>query len=104
MFWRKKNAEKPEEKKLSPKEVITNKIDQLTSGQTLSYRLPETYGGGLAVVELNAQYPQKGKRYVMSTEELIDNKPSGKRRRLWDSDKPKELAAWIIDRNGVLFS
>lgn len=103
MFWGKKSTE-PREKKLSPKEVIINKIEQLTPGQALCYKLPETYGGGLAVVELNPQYPQKGKRYVMSTEELVDNKPSGKRRRLWDSDKPKDLAAWIIDRNGVLFS
>lgn len=103
MFWKKKN-DKPREKKLSPKEVIINKIEQLIPGQALCYKLPETYGGGLAAVELNPQYPQKGKRYVMSTEELVDNKPSGKRRRLWDSDKPKGLAAWIIDRNGVLFS
>jgi len=103
MFWRKK-SEEPREKKISPKEAIINKIEQLTPGQALRYKLPETYGGGLAVIELNPQYPQKGKRYFMSTEELIDNKPSGKKRRLWDSDKPKELAAWIIDRNGVLSS
>lgn len=104
MFWRKKNAEKPKEKKLSPNEVVINKIEQLTSGQALSYRLPETYGGGLAVVELNPQYPKKGKKYIMSTEELVVNKPSGKRRRLWDSDKPKDMAAWILDRNGALFT
>ncbi|GAI59065.1 unnamed protein product [marine sediment metagenome] len=102
MFWKKKPAAgEPKAKEPSPKEVITQ-IEQLTLGQALSYRLLETYGGGLAVIELNPQYPKKGRKYILSLEELVDGKPAGKRHRLWDSDKPKDLAGWILDQNGEL--
>jgi len=111
MFWRKKQTEtkvteaKPKKvKKLSPREIIGNQIEQLGLGQSLSYRLPETYGGGLAVVELNPEYPGKGKKYVLKTDKIVEGKPAGKRSRLWDSDKPKDIAGWILDRNGELFS
>ncbi len=103
MFWKKK-TEEPKEKKLSPKEIMMNQIEQLVPGQALSYKLPQTFGGGLAVVELNPRYPEKGKKYAMCTEELADNNPTGKRMPIWYSDKPKELATWILDRNGVPFS
>jgi hypothetical protein len=79
-------------KKLSPNEVIANQIGQLDPGQSLSYRLPETFGGGLAVVELNTEYPGKGKKYVLSTDKIVEGKPAGKRSRIWDSDKPKDIA------------
>lgn len=104
MFWKRKKTEEAREKKLSPKEVITNEIEQLTPGQARSYSLTETFGGGLVVVELNPRYPEEGKKYIVSTEELVDNKPSGKRRRLFDSNKPKDVASWILDRNGTPFS
>ena len=111
MFWKKKQTEakpvepKPQKaKKLSPKEIMMNQIEQLGAGQSLSYRLPETFGGGLAVVELNPQYPGRGKKYVLSTDAIVEGKPAGKRSRLWDSDKPKDLAGWILERNGELFS
>ena len=104
MFWKKKPAAgEPKAKEPSPKEIITNQIEQLTLGQALSYRLPETYGGGLAVIELNPQYPKKGqKKYILSLEELVNGKPTGKRRRFVDSTKPKELAGWLLDRSGEL--
>ena len=115
MFWKKKEAAvkpteakaeppKSKEKKLSPKDIIVSKIEQLSLEQTISYRLPETYGGGLVVVELNPEYPAKGRMYILSTEKIAGGKPIVKRGRLWDSDKPKDIASWIIDRGGELFS
>ena len=111
MFWKKKPATeakateaKPKVKKLSPKEIMSNQFEQLGPGQCLSYRLPETYGGGLAVVELNPQYPTKGRMYIVSTEKIVGDKPAGQRSRLWDSNKAKDVAGWIIDRGGELFS
>jgi hypothetical protein len=107
MFWKKKPAAeeqlKPKAKKLSPREIIAERIKQLAPGQTISYRLPETYGGELAVVEPNPQYPTKGRMYILSTEKIVDGKPGGQRSRLWDSNKPKDIAGWIIDRGGELF-
>jgi len=102
MFWKKKAAE-PKVKKLSPKEIMVNQVEQLAPGQALSYRLPETYGGGLVIVELNPQYPSKGKKYELSTEKLVDGKPAGERRHLFDYDKPKDIVSWILERNGELF-
>ena len=85
MFWRRKRAQakaeppKPKAKKLSPKDTIENQSEQLGPGQTVSYRPLETYGGSLAVVELNPRYPGKGRRYILSTEEIVNGKPAGKR-------------------------
>jgi len=121
MFWKKKQpvatalegkaqetkveAQEPQKaKKLSPKEIIIDRIEQLAAGETVSYRLAEARGGGLAVVELNPQYPEKGKKYFLSLEKIVDGKPAGTRSRLWDSNKPKELAGWIIERGGELYS
>jgi len=114
MFWKKKEAAvkpteakaeppKAKEKKLSPKDIIVRKIEQLSPEQTISYRLPETYGGGLVIVELNPEYPAKGRKYILSTEKIASGKPTGQRSRLWDSNKPKDMAGWIIDRGGELF-
>ena len=103
MFWKKRQQE-PKAKKLSPKEIMSNQIEQLSPGQTLSYRLPETYGGGLVIVELNPQYPKKGRKYVLSTEKLVDGKPAGERCHFLDYDKPKDLSNWVLERQGKLFS
>ena len=121
MFWKKKRAEaapptaepaeakakvpkKPKAKELSPKGIIINQIEQLGPGQSVRYRLPDTFGDGLAVVELNPQYPKKGKKYIVSTEKLVDDKPAGHRSRLWDSNNAKDVAGWIMERKGDLFS
>ncbi len=102
MFWKKTT-----EKKQSPKEILISKIEQLSGGQGIRYRLPETYGGGLAVLGLNPEYdpaqPKKGKKYVMAIETLVNDKPSGKKRVLWDTAKPKDLANWVFERNGELY-
>lgn len=121
MFWKRKQpatistkakpqatraeAQKPQRaRKLSPKEIFANQIEQLKPGQSLSYRLPKIYGGDLAIVELNSRYPEKGKKYTMSMEALVDGKPGGEKTRLWDNDNPKAMATWIVDRQGELFS
>ena len=115
MFWRKKPAEakpaevkaelkKPKEKKLSPSDILVKQIEQLGPEQSISYRLPETFGGGLVVVELNPQYPKKGRKYILNTEKIVDGKPAGRRSHLWDSNKTGDIARWILDRMGEPFS
>ncbi|MDD5127543.1 MAG: hypothetical protein PHR43_05565 [Dehalococcoidales bacterium] len=91
------------EKKASPREELRLKIEALASDGAISYALPDTFGGGLAVVHLNPDYPNKGKKFVMSLESLENGKPSGKRRYLWDSNKAKDLADWVMDRLGKPF-
>ena len=99
MFWRKGGGEK----KLSPKDIMEKEIEQLVPGQLLSYNHPETFGGNLTVVQLNPQYPEKGKKYIISKEGLVDNKPDSKIMYIFDSEKPKEIASWVLDRLGTRF-
>lgn len=59
------------------------------------------YGGplgrGAAVVELNPNYGKKGKKYIVSTANVIGIEPSGNRQKLMESDKPKDIAKWVKD-------
>ena len=53
-------------------------------------------GMGAAVVELNPNYPgKKQKRYNVYIADVVEMQPVGKGQKLWDSDKPKEIARWI---------
>ena len=88
---------KPKAKKLSPKEIIINEIEQLAPEQELKYFLPSTYGDRVYIVELNPEYPKKGKQYIMSTQRVADGKLAGEKTRSWDSDKTKAIASWILD-------
>jgi hypothetical protein len=52
-------------------------------------------GRGAAIVELNPDYPTKGKKYIVYTANVVGMEPVGKRHKLYDSNKPKEIAEWI---------
>jgi hypothetical protein len=55
-------------------------------------------GMGAAVIELNPNYPgKKQKRYIIYVADVIDMQPVGKGQKLFDSDKPKEIARWVKD-------
>ena len=100
MFWKKKGGEK----KLSPKDIVINQIDALTPGQCAMYKLPEIYWtglGGFIVIERNAQQTEKSKPVVAFTDEIKEGKPVGKKKRLWEFNQAREMASWIIERNGI---
>ena len=94
---------KAKAKKLAPYMALASQIEQLVPGQTLRYRIPETWGGNFITVELNPQYPQKGRKYILSIENAVHGMPSGKKTIMYDSDNPIEIATSILDRNGELF-
>jgi hypothetical protein len=53
-------------------------------------------GMGAAVIELNPNYPgKKQKKYIVYTADVIDMQPVGKGNKLFDSDKPKDIARWV---------
>lgn len=112
MFGRKKEEGKVKIKEPSPTELkkrrIAEEIEKLSPRQTLIYRLPELYWSSFAgffIVEANPDYPQKGKRFLMSTDMAVEGgKPAGKKRHLWESDKPQQVADWVGDRDGDLYS
>jgi len=96
---------KAKAKKLAPYMSLANQIEQITPGQTLRYKIPEPekWGCGFLTVELNPQYPQKGRKYILSTENIVHGMPGGKKSIMYDSDKSIEIANSIHDRNGELF-
>lgn len=104
-----KATESKPQKKLPPKEIIMNQVEQLGPGQSLTYQLGKYLWEGFAafaIVELNPEYPAKGKgkKYILSTDKIVEGKPAGKRARFWDADKPKDIAGWLLERQGELFS
>jgi len=70
---------------------IMQKMEQLTEEQALKFRIPQTFGGGIAVIELNQN---KGKKYLLKLGKDENVSPYS------DSDKPKDLAKWVADRMG----
>ncbi|MFC1934618.1 hypothetical protein ACFLXX_05700 [Chloroflexota bacterium] len=87
--------------KLTQREIIAD-IEKLGQGEVLSYRLSETYGGQLAVVEFNTMYPWKGRKYILSTQTLINGKPVGEKTLVMESDEAKDIAAWVSHHRGLL--
>lgn len=78
--------------KMDWKEIV-QKMEQLNEGQALKFRIPQTFGGGIAVIELNQN---KGKKYLLKLGK--DENVSS----YFDSDKPKDLAQWVAERMGEL--
>jgi parvulin-like peptidyl-prolyl isomerase len=76
--------------KLGWKEIM-EQIEQLNDGQTLKFKIPQTFGGGFAVIELNQN---KGKKFLLKLGKDENATPYS------DSDKPKDLAKWVADRQG----
>ncbi|MFH0914741.1 MAG: hypothetical protein V1849_05605 [Chloroflexota bacterium] len=90
------------ETKLFTQAEIQQKIEGLTEpGSTVFFYQARgaAHGGplgmGAAVVELNPNYPgKKQKRYIVSQADVVDLQPVGKGQRLFDSNKPKDIASW----------
>ncbi len=100
MFGKKKDNQ-PKVKVLTPREILTDKIEaeieSLTAGQALIYQLPKVYNAAscFQMVELNPTFPEKGKKYLMYTDGIVDDRPAGKKKLLMDSNKALVAAEWI---------
>ncbi len=82
---------------------IASEVEQLTPGQSLIYKLPEFYWDGFAaflIAEPNPTYPQKGKKYCMYTDKIADGKLAGRKVNMGQTDKSKQIAEWMADRDG----
>jgi hypothetical protein len=105
-----KHVELEEKKKVEwltsflTRDEIQKKIETLTEpGSTLSFYVNAgsasggPLGKGAAVVELNRQVEgKKSKKYSINFADIIDNKPV-LMAKAFDSDKSKDIAAWISD-------
>ena len=53
-------------------------------------------GTGAAIIEFNPNYPgKKQNKYNVYVADVIDMQPADKGNKLFDSDKPKQLASWV---------
>jgi hypothetical protein len=85
---------------------IRQKIEALSQpGSTVFFYLARgsNHGGplgmGASVIELNPSYAEKkGKKYNIYLTDVVDMQPVGKGNRLFDSNKPKDIASWV--KNG----
>ena len=77
--------------KLSREEIM-ERMGKLKDVETLKFTIPEIFGGGIAIIGLN---PEKGgKKYLLRLGNEGNENP------YWDTNKAKELAKWVADRQG----
>ena len=81
--------------KLERQEII-QQMEQLKEGDVIRFTIPEIFGGGVAVVGLNSE--KRGKRYLLK----VGNHGAGAESAnpYWLSDKAKDIAKWVADRQG----
>jgi hypothetical protein len=54
-------------------------------------------GRGCAIVDLNPEFPAKSnKKYIISTDDVLNMQPVGRKVKLWDSQKAKDVASWLM--------
>jgi hypothetical protein len=54
-------------------------------------------GRGAAIIEINANASEKkDKKYIIYTANVIGKEPAGNKQKLFASNKPKEIANWVI--------
>jgi hypothetical protein len=79
--------------KLSREEII-ERMGKLKDEEKLKFTVPEIFGGGIAIIGFN---PEKGgKKYLLRLGEEGNETP------YWPTNKAKELAKWVADRQGDL--
>jgi hypothetical protein len=80
-------------------EEIMEQMEQFKKGEALKFTIPEIFGGGIAIVTLNPDYPGEGKKkYLLQLGD--DEKQAAEGNPYWATDKPKDLAKWVADRLG----
>ncbi|MEW6668118.1 MAG: hypothetical protein AB1512_23135 [Thermodesulfobacteriota bacterium] len=81
------------------KDAIVAGMEKLQKEQELSFTIPETFGGGVAIIQLN---PDAGKRYILKVAKDLDAARGSAP--YWSHDKAKHIAKWVADRLGSLTS
>jgi hypothetical protein len=83
---------------MTKKEIIP-KLEQLTNGVQLKFKLHQTFGGGYAIAGLNPKFPDKGeKKYLLRWDDNLEM--TGITKLSFTSDKAKAVASWVADRLG----
>jgi len=88
------------------KKEIQQKIEELSQpGSQVFFYLSASpasggpLGRGAASVEVNPDYPGKGKKYTVLAVAVEGAEPTGKGLKMFDSNNPKDIAGWIKERH-----
>ena len=81
---------------------IAVRIEQLNNSQSLRFSIHETFGGGIAIIELNPKYPAKKEKKYWLKWGKSEERARGAADPHWATDKSKNLAKWVADRVGEL--
>jgi hypothetical protein len=88
------------------KDEIRKKIEELSQpGSKVFFYLSASpasggpLGRGAALVEVNPDYPGKGKKYIVSAVSVEGAEPTSKGLKMFDSNNPKDIAGWIKERH-----
>jgi len=111
MFWKRKkdkepkesnNVKEPKAERLSPKESMERKIKQIGTAQSLTYPLSKSYGNGsmMAIVELNSDTSENAKKYILSVDTCVGDKPCGGKTSIMKSNDHDDIVNWIWKRKG----
>ncbi len=108
MFWKKDKpgaavaagTEAQKAKKASPKDLLAEQINAVQPGKEITYRLGEIYVKPYITIVRNAE----GKKFtVLQDGKDASGKPSGNRGKFWDTNEAREIAGWIIERDGSIY-
>ena len=85
------------------KKDIVQMMERLEGDKFLIFRLHQTFGGGYALIERNPEHEgKKGKKYFLRWGK--DESQTRTAKPLWETDKSKNLAGWVVGRLGELIS
>ncbi len=91
-------------KAVSDKEAITAQISRLGDYSAIHYVSEGWPGPFLIIVEINQDYPKKGKKYTISFDDLTDGCPAGNKLFIAQSNRPAQIARWLLGRKATLYS
>ena len=91
-------------RRISDKETVASQISQLGDYTALNYLCTGYSESFLIVVELNPEYPGKGKKYIVNFDDIADCRPAGNRLYIAQSNRPKQIARWLLGRNATLYN
>ena len=81
------------------RKAIMEMTERLQKNESLQFSIPATFGGGVAVIQLN---PDAGKRYILKV--AVDLETARVSTPYWSHDKIKPIAKWVADRLGDIMS
>jgi len=87
-------------KKASPRDLMIDEINAVEVGKEITYKLGVIYVKPYITIARNAT----GKRFVVYQDgKDAAGNPAGKRGKFWDANEAKDIAGWIIEREGTLY-